>query len=237
MGFFRKNKQKADPARVPETSDQGTNPYLNARQEWLERYGSYISRAAQWRAVAILALVIAVFSITGNVMQIQQRKIIPYVVEVDQTGRISATRRADIASQIPQRVIQSEIADVISNWRTVTADTELQKKMIQRLSVFMAGSAKGVLREWFEKNNPYEVAKSGKLVHVELKGLPLPVTPTTYRVEWTEIVRSHQGIELDKNDYEAIVTVAINTPTEEALILRNPGGIYITELSANKKIK
>jgi type IV secretion system protein VirB5 len=39
----------------------------------------------------------------------------------------------------------------------------------------MAGSAKGVLREWYEANNPYEIAKN-KLVHVEIKGLPLPVS-------------------------------------------------------------
>ena len=49
-------------------------------------------------------------------------------------------------------LIQAEIAACISNWRTVTADVELQQKMIERLSFFMAGSAKGVLREWYEAN-------------------------------------------------------------------------------------
>ena len=37
---------------------------------------------------------------------------------------------------------QSEIADAIVNWRTVAADTELQKQMIKRLSHIITGSAK-----------------------------------------------------------------------------------------------
>ena len=46
MAFFKDKTVK--PA------DSGGNPYLDGRQEWLERYGSYISRAAQWRMVAFM---------------------------------------------------------------------------------------------------------------------------------------------------------------------------------------
>ena len=56
----------------------GENPYLNAKQEWLERYGSYISRASNWRMAAFLSLIIAMLSITGNVIQANQVKTIPY---------------------------------------------------------------------------------------------------------------------------------------------------------------
>jgi type IV secretion system protein VirB5 len=100
----------------------------------------------------------------------------------------------------------------------------------------MAGSATGVMKEWYEANNPYAIAKTGKLVHVEIKGLPLPVSPTSYRIEWTETVRSHAGVTLDTHTYEATATIQINPPTSEAVILRNPGGVYITALSAGKVI-
>ena len=36
------------------------NPYLAARQEWNERYGSYVKAAAAWRTVGIIAMVMAV---------------------------------------------------------------------------------------------------------------------------------------------------------------------------------
>ncbi len=229
MSFF---KSKAKPP----VAEKGGSPYLNGREEWLERYGSYISRAAQWRMVAFLCLLITAFSVTGNVIQASQTKTIPYIIEVDALGKAAVVARADKASATPRRLIQAEIARCISDWRTVTADVELQQKMIERLSFFMAGSAKGVLRQWYEDNNPYEIAKSGKLVHVEIKGLPLPVSSDSYRVEWVETVRSHAGVMLDAHTYEATVTIQINPPTADAVLLRNPGGVYITALSAGKVV-
>lgn len=216
--------------------EKGGSPYLNGREEWLERYGSYISRAAQWRMAAFLCLIIAAVSITGNVIQASQVKTVPYIIEVDKLGKAAVVARADTASATPKRLIQAEIAKCVSDWRTVTADVELQQKMIERLSFFMAGSAKGVLRQWYEANNPYEIAKSGKLVHVEIKGLPLPVSSDSYRVEWVETVRSHAGVMLDSHAYEATVTIQINPPTADAVLLRNPGGVYITALSAGKVV-
>ena len=229
MSFF-KSKVK------PPVAEKGGSPYLNGREEWLERYGSYISRAAQWRMAAFICLIITVVSISGNVIQASQVKTIPYIIEVDKLGNMGAVARADRASATPKRLIQAEIAKCISDWRTVTADVELQQKMIERLSFFMAGSAKGVLRQWYEGNNPYEIAKTGKLVHVEIKGLPLPVSSDSYRVEWVETVRSHAGVMLDSHSYEATVTIQINPPTADAVLLRNPGGVYITALSAGKVV-
>lgn len=227
---FCKSKAK------PPVAEKGGNPYLSGREEWLERYGSYISRAAQWRMAAFICLIITAVSITGNVIQASQTKTIPYIIEVDNLGKAAVVARADTASTTPKRLIQAEIAKCVSDWRTVTADVELQQKMIERLSFFMAGSAKGVLRQWYEDNNPYEIAKSGKLVHVEIKGLPLPVSSDSYRVEWVETVRSHAGVMLDAHTYEATVTIQINPPTADAVLLRNPGGVYITALSAGKVV-
>ena len=137
MALFKtKNESPPEPS-------SSSNPYLNGREEWLERYGSYISRAAQWRMVAFFCLILTGISITGNVMQANQVKTVPYI-EVDKLGKSSVVNRADRASATPQRLIQAEIAACISDWRTVTADVELQQKMIERLSFFMAGSAKGV---------------------------------------------------------------------------------------------
>ena len=233
MAFFKKKIETPAPGSTP---DRGGSPYLSGREEWLERYGSYISRAAQWRMVAFFCLIITGISITGNVIQASQVKTVPYIIEVDKLGKGAVAARADQASATPRRLIQAEIAACISDWRTVTADVELQQKMIERLSFFMAGSAKGVLRQWYEANNPYEIAKSGKLVHVEIKGLPLPVSSDSYRVEWVETVRSHAGVTLDTYTYEATVTVQINPPTVDAVLLRNPGGVYITALSAGKVV-
>lgn len=226
--------QKTAPSR--DRSVQTDNPYLNAKEEWLERYGSYISQAAQWRAVAFFGLGLLTLSLFGNVIQARQVKIVPYIVEVDKLGKVSNVARTDQSMSTPRNLIQSEIADAIVNWRTVTADTELQKQMIKRLSHIITGSAKGVLKQWFEENSPYEIAKSGKLVHVEIKGLPLPVSESSYRVEWIETIRSHAGALLDQRSYEATAAIQLQPPASDTDIMTNPGGVYISALAASKII-
>lgn len=209
------------------------SPFADAKQEWLERYGSYITRAAQWRMFAFICLVITGLSVAGNVMQASQNKIVPYIIEVDKVGKSVGVARADVASAAPQRVIQADVAAAIVNWRTVTADVELQERMVTRLSAFVAGGAKNVLRTWFEENNPYLRAKKS-LVSVHVKGLPLPVSKDSWRVEWTETERTHTGIVQQTNSYEATITVAIIPAESEQQIMVNPSGVTITAISFGK---
>ena len=97
MAFFKEKTTK------PEPPGKGGNPYLNGREEWLERYGSYISRAAQWRMAAFLCLLLTAISITGNVIQASQVKTVPYIIEVDKLGKSSVVARADKASATPPK--------------------------------------------------------------------------------------------------------------------------------------
>ncbi|MCL2029885.1 MAG: VirB8/TrbF family protein, partial [Deltaproteobacteria bacterium] len=46
-----------------------------------------------------------------------------------------------------------------------------------------------------------------------------------------ETLRNHVGVTVETTQYEATMTVAVQPPRTEAEILKNPGGVYITELS------
>jgi len=207
------------------------NPFFQAQQLYYDSVGAYVKIAAQWRLAALICLAITVASLGLNIVQTSQNKVVPYVVAVDKLGTALAVKRADMASPTPVSVIQAELANVIISWRTVTADLDLQAKMVDRLSGFARGAAKGVLTEWFEKNNPVARARNGRLVSVNVKGVPLPVSPNSWRIEWQETTRNHVGITVDVTQYEATMTVVIQPPRSDAEILRNPGGVYITELS------
>ncbi|MCT4533755.1 type IV secretion system protein [Halodesulfovibrio sp.] len=210
-----------------------TTPYSKARAEWLERYGSYIKQKRNWQVATFLTLCVAILSVTGNVIQATQYKVVPYVIEVDQLGKAVGVQRATEATTIPKRVIQAEIANVIVNWRTVTADLSLQEKMIKKLSAFVTGSAKGTIRGWYQNNSPYERARD-LLVDVRIKGVPLPVSKESWRIEWVETVRNHSGIAVETNYYEATASIRINPATTDAAIMQNPAGLHITALSWSK---
>lgn len=210
-----------------------TSPYLKGREEWLERYGNYIKRARNWQVTTFLALCIAVLSITGNVIQATQYKVVPYVIEVDKIGNAVGVKPAAEASTVPKAVIQANIAECIVNWRTVTADLSLQERMIKKFSAFVTGSAKGTVGGWYQKNNPYDRSRD-VLVDVRIKGIPLPVSKESWRIEWNETTRNHSGVALSSAAYEATVSIRQSAPTSEAQIMRNPGGVHITALSWSK---
>ena len=172
-------------------------------------------------------------SVVGNVVQATQSKVVPYVVQVDRLGKALAVGRADRADAIPERIIQAEIANVIVNWRSVTADIGLQQKMVRSLSAHLTGAAKGMVKSWYETNSPYERAQK-VLVDVVIKGIPLPVSQDSWRIEWRETVRNHSGVAIGTTAYEATLAVRIVPPKTDAQIMKNPAGVYVTSISAAK---
>lgn len=218
-----------------EKTSEGESPFLRAREEWLERMGVVAQQASTWRLVSFLAICGCLLSLTLNIVQIQQAKIIPYIVEVDKLGAASAVRPLQENGEVPRRLIQAEIVNVITNWRTVTADLELQKKMLGKLAAYIGGSAKGTLREWFEANNPYSRAEK-LLVSVDVNAMPLPVSSNSWRVSWRETTRNHSGTTLDVTAYEATMSIAITAPKDEMQVMANPSGVIVTGISFGKQL-
>lgn len=209
------------------------NPYVNARQEWLERYGCYIAARDRWRFIAVCCLFITALAVAGNVIQSLQFKVVPYMVEVDKLGEVRAARRADVMGLVPDRVIQAALARYVISWRTVTPDRGLQRRMISEVSAFSTATATGVLREWYAGNNPYERARE-RMVEVEIKSLPLPVGDSSWRIEWLEITRNHSGVTIDRAKFEATMIVSTIPPSTDQQIVMNPTGTHVTSLSFGK---
>src|SRR3954451_19291072 len=84
MGFaLRKaRRDKASPVAIIEH-----NPYLVARREWDERYGDLISRARNWRTMALLSGLVALVATVAVVWLSARSRVIPFVVLMDSLGR------------------------------------------------------------------------------------------------------------------------------------------------------
>ncbi len=219
--------------KTAETAAPSSNPYMAARQEWLERYGSYIARASQWRLASFLQSGSVILCLAVILVMLNQSQIIAYFVSVDKVSKTMIVK-GDSLPSVPQELIQNAIAESITSWRTVTPDYHLQGEMVKKLSAYVAGSAKGVIKAWYEQNNPAVTAETGRMIHIEIAEAPLPVSKTSYRVEWKETVRNHAGVVLDQSNYVATVTIQIQRPTSEKMLLANPGGVYITSLAYSK---
>lgn len=211
-----------------------TSPYLAARREWDERYGSLISRARNWRIAAVLALAVALVATCGLIALSTKAKLVPYVVAIDNLGRVLAAGPADQASRADDRLKRAALFQWMSDLRTVTTDGVAQRKAIDRVySMIANGSPAQVeIGDFYRNDPPFDRAQKGT-VEVDVKAV-FPVSDRTYQVEWTEIVRGLSGQIESQDNWKGSVTIAISPPNDERLIRVNPLGIYVTNVSWSK---
>ena len=134
------------------------NHYLAGRQAWSEMYGSFIQERNRWRLVALLVSIVAILLGAGNIIQLRQQKVIPYMVEVDRAGRISGGQMAQ-KLETSQEMIQYSLAQFITAWRTVTADIALQEKYVKQSSFMSIGAAKKILAKWYARQQPIHLQR------------------------------------------------------------------------------
>lgn len=209
----------------------GANPYINARREWNERYGSYISQAKNWRILAFLSMGVAIVSLFGVIFFASQNKLIPYVVEVNGEGKTVDVYKIDKMAAVDQKVIRAQIATFIRNLRTVSSDMTVQRAAIEDVYAHLSGDAPAyiAINEWFKGNVPFERAKN-ETVSVDIRHI-MPLSDHTWRIEWIENRRLRNGEKLPSSAWTAIATVATGGTVDSRTITVNPIGLFIKEIN------
>lgn len=204
------------------------NPYLNARREWDDRYGDALSRARNWRVAAIIALGVAGVSVAGVAYINAQSKVQPFVVAIDTLGNPIAMARPSSEGCVTDRIIQVQVANLIWNARTVLADQQAQKTLLDRTYAFLSTTASASLSEYYKTHSPFG---SGSTVDVEISSV-LPISKESYQINWVE--NKFNGSQpAGTTNWKASVTVGIDKKLADQpqMSLSNPLGIYIKSLT------
>ena len=232
MGFaFRMNR--AGALAKPKTVELH-NPYLSARREWDERYGEFITRARNWRTMAIMSSVVALIATGGMLWQAARSRVIPFVVLVDSLGRPIASGLAEQASVGDDRLRRAVIQDWIENVRMVTTDGIAQRRAIDHVYAYIASgtNAQAFISDFYRNDPPFKRAQTGT-VSVEVKSV-LPTSDRTFEVDWIETARDLFGGVKSTDHWKGSLTIALNAPTEERQARINPLGLYVTAASWEK---
>lgn len=205
------------------------NPYLAARQEWSERYGSYVKAAAGWRIVGILGLTMAIIGFSYALYLSTQVRLVPYIVEVDKLGMSVTSGFPEQIEYADARVVRATLGNFITSFRSVTPDAVVQKQYIDRTYALLRLSdpSTAKINAWFRSNSPFEMAKSST-VAIEVNNI-IALSNHTYQIDWTEYERDRKGKEIGKRRFRGIATVTLTTPQDEATIRLNPIGLYIRD--------
>lgn len=219
---------------TPKVESSAYSPYLAARREWDERYGDLITRAKNWRFVAFFALGIIVIETGGIITLAMRSRVVPFVVAVDNIGRVVASGTADQVSAADDRLKRAALVQWVSDWRTVTSDGVAQRKAIDRVySMIGRGTPAQVqVSEYYRNDPPYQRAQT-QMVSVDVKAV-YASSDKSWEVEWVETARGITGDVQSEQRWKGSFTVAVNPPSDERLARVNPLGLYLTNLSWSK---
>ena len=222
-------------------SDQRTSspsPYLAARREWEERYGGYVSAAKSWKITAFISLLIALIASVGAIYLANQKEVVPYIVEIDKTGKVQQVQRANAADQITQdRIIKAQLSEFIGKIRNVVLDARLQRQNVMEAYVYLRKNTPAFTKitAFFRKNDPFTRAKKNT-VFVEIVRI-LPLKEKAYQIEWKETVMDRKsGTTTNVYSYKVVVYISLAPPNNEGDILKNPIGLIINDLNWSKEI-
>ncbi len=207
----------------------GTNPYLDARREWDERYGDVLARAYHWRLAAFGALALAGVAVLGIAYVGSRSKIVPYVVAIDHLGDPIAMAQPVTGGAIAQRIIAAQVANWVWEARTVLPGVAAQKALLARVYAMLSQPAAGILNAWYQAHPPFSSA--GGTVNVAIRSV-LPVAAHTWQVNWTQTAFQNGQI-VRTSAWKANVTTGRDPKlagTPQARLF-NPLGIYIRNLT------
>ncbi|MDY0215040.1 MAG: VirB8/TrbF family protein [Bacilli bacterium] len=213
------------------------NPFLAARREWNERYGSYIKSASTWRLIAFLLCIITIIAISGLAYSASQNKHIPYIIEVDKLGTAVAVAPAKQIETQDERVVKHALAEFTSNYRSVYGDKDVQKEVIFKAYRYLLPSSPAyfAVTEYYKQNSPFQRMETER-VSVEILSV-IKISPTTWQIDWKENKSDAQGHLNGIEFYKGAATLKFIEPKNENEIFKNPTGLWVSEFSWQKILK
>ena len=211
-----------------------TNPYLAARREWDERYGDLITRARNWRTLAIICAVTTLVATGGLMWLSAHSRIVPFVVLVDNLGRPLASGVAEQATVNDDRLKRASVLAWVGDLRLVTSDGIAQRKAIDHVYAQIAsGSQAQAFVSDFYRSIPPSKRAQIETVSIDVNSV-LPTSDRTFEVDWVETTRDLYGAVKATDRWKGSFSIALNPPTDERLARINPLGVYVTNVSLAK---
>jgi type IV secretion system protein TrbF len=227
MSVFRRSTVRFGASPQPET------PYQRAGQAWDERIGSARVQARNWRLAFFGMLALSGGLAAGLVWQSAHGSVTPWVVQVDHLGQAQAVApaAADYRPTDPQ--IAWYLARFIEQVREVPADPVVLRKNWLEAYDYVTDKGALALNDYARTSDPF--AQIGKAqVSVEISSV-VRASDNSFRVEWIERRYVDDALATTER-WNAILTVAIQTPTDADRLKKNPLGVYVHALNWSKEL-
>ncbi|APJ05288.1 VirB8/TrbF family protein [Silvanigrella aquatica] len=205
------------------------NPYLHAKWEWNERYGSFIREKEKWQKISFFILIALIISIVGLVAVSLQSKITAFFVKTDQLGKPIVIERVDPTTKLNSSVVAYQLGEFITFVRTVTTDGKLKKYWMQVAQKYCSETASNILQEYWANNPPEKIAQMMNISVSIISIMPIKSTES-WQINWTETA-SKNGLSVGETTWSAIVNIGIIPIKNEQDFIKNPTGLIIKSIN------
>ena len=211
------------------------NPYLSARKEYGDRYGSSVKDAARWRQISFFLIMLCVAFGALMMWMASQNKVIPYIVQVDKQGYAVAIKSSEQGAVADTRVIVATLGGFFVNFKTVITDVSSQKRMVNDVYSYLAkgSAAESFVSHCYQEHNPFVATQDRNryTVQVEIRSIVRSGSnDKSWQVLWSE-EKLEQGTIIERTDWRAIVSIAVSPVRELEEVIKNPLGIFITDIN------
>jgi type IV secretion system protein TrbF len=209
------------------------NPYLAAREEFVSTFGDLARGKRNWQLASFGLLGLLGVALVAYVRLSLAARITPYVVEVDRLGQAVAFGPAEPLRASDLRIRVFTLALFIRDLRTLSADPDTERDLLVAAYAYAAGAARSTLDAYFG-NPAHDPRLLGRSVSREVQitsVLRVPGAGKTWKVAWRETERPRVAGPVRTAAWEAYLTLELHPPTTAEALLRNPLGLYVTDLA------
>ena len=220
MVFKRKKKENFIPK----------NDYEKAKQEYLDFYGDMAKRLHSWKLISFFMLILVIISVSGIIYLSARSSLIPYVIEVDQTGNAKGINPAYQVNYEPNEAnIQYYLQNFVNKSRWISTDQVLQGNFYLESTAFLTREMKEKFDEIVRGENWTEMIKNGFSRDVQIESInKVAGTKDSYQIRWKETVYQ-RGNFVDSKNFLAIFSIKIEQPKNLVDLQQNPLGIKIVD--------
>jgi type IV secretory pathway TrbF-like protein len=203
--------------------------FHEVRAAYEDKHSQFKVRLTNAYRIAGVAGLVAVLEALALIHSSGKDHIQPYVAVLDKNATIlSLATPVRSTVSLDDRVRLDQMKRWITEARTVTTDSNVQRAFVLDVMSKTAGAAKLKMREFYTRQQPFKLAESQTVAVSVSEALPNDNTATSYRVAWTEhITDTSTGQETQKR-FDGIFSFAVH-PDESGT--KNPVGFYIVNFN------
>ncbi len=209
------------------------NRYDKAKQEHYDIYAKQSKSIHSWKIAFFISMAfcICTLGITGYLTT--RSTLIPYVIEVDETGNAKGINPALQKKYIPQEQEKEYfLREFIKRSRNLSSDIGIVNSNFSINKYFLTTKASNKYLRMIEREKIKELVNDEYTRNIQIQTITkMAGTQNSYQARWKEFLFNKQGEEVQSRNYTGIFTLEIMIPNNLLELEVNPLGIKISDFS------